>query len=166
MGAILAPVIWYANKAFTRNFGRDGFFPVSEYSALRESSNPAIVSHFPKSIPPNATGVRVWSNGLRGFFPSPDAFMQLRMIVPSLEAAAIETNASALQKALLSNPNTSLSSMDFICDHLAAADDQDSSTPLPSGFKTYILVNPSGGNQGGVTINAITGEVVYWYFEM
>ena len=91
--------------------------------------------------------------------PTPDQYVEVRFVLPHQEATALLAAATA---AATTVPNVSYSHM---LSRLHTYDDRDPTTPVPSGVQHTILKNPSGSNVGGVSVNASTGEVVYWIFE-
>lgn len=116
-------------------------------------------------IPSDATGVVIYSEA---FAPLPYASMikdrdlELRFILPPPSAQALRDKAR-LDSASLKNPNDSALNM---MDHLRTADDMNPVTPLPAGFESFLLANPSATSACCVSVNVQTGEVVYWIFEM
>jgi hypothetical protein len=135
----------------------NGRFGAADYSWIR-SALPDLVAHMPRSIPSDARNVRIYAPTVRSFFPAPDHMIELRFIVPSVTAAAIQQAAAAKQI-------TATFGWQHLQTTLSTAEDEDPSTPLGPGFVSYLLVNPSGSNIGGVTVNVTTGEVIYWFFE-
>lgn len=145
-----AAVFW-----FTFEGPRD-WHPISQYPALCASCRRELVAHFPGAIPANAKGVRIFSPS-GGVPPPQDRVLELRMVVSPAEAADIEK--ALAQKAIsVTDPETRSS--------LRSIDDMDSSTSWPTGFRTYKLIQTPSGDSAGATINASTGEVVFWCFDL
>ena len=135
----------------------------SEYQRLRGMMPPKLAAGLPTAIPPGVTGVRLRAFGPReGLLPAPDWNMELRYVTTPADAAQVEAGAIVTDAALKDSVNFSWRGVE---NGLSTADDQNSATPLPAGFKSYLLANPSETNMTGVSVNAATGEVIYWIFE-
>jgi hypothetical protein len=114
----------------------------------------------PANLPTAATGVTIYAPAAApSMLPSPDQYVEVRFFILPIDAAAL---ATSVRLKGISLPHMSFSST---LDTLRTADDGDFKTPLPPEFEHIMLSNPSGSNVGGISINAITGEVVYWVFE-
>lgn len=129
----------------------------SEYPQMLQLASGG-TAHFPRTIPPNATDIRITAHGPYGWFPAQDFMIDVRYILPP--AAAEQVRAQAEKAAITADPKThgtnpASSADQFIRKHGGS----------PAEFKSYLLVIPNGGmNAGGVSINTATGEVIYWVF--
>lgn len=140
----------------------NGILVASDYPELVRTMGTRL-AFFPRTLPPEATGIRIIGNGVFSIFPAPDAYVEVRYILSVEEAQKLQQRAAS---AAIPSNSPGQPGCDGIAERLRTVDDQDSSTPLPPGFSTYLLARPGGGqNIGGVSINASTGEVVYWLIE-
>ncbi len=161
--AVLVPLVYVGRMAFRLSEQMSGYFEASEYPGLFSQNGWARYG-LPPTLPPNATDVVIYAPASApSFLPAPDQFVEVRYFVPTADAQALAAAAATTAAQLVAKigpaqvPSWSLS--------LETADDGVRSTPLPAEFKDYYLTNPSGSNVGGVSINPITGEVVYWIRE-
>jgi hypothetical protein len=138
---------------------KPGYVAADRYAELRAHFG-ARASFFPAAIPQDATGVRIFAPGYGDRLPGPDEKIEVRMVIPPARASQVE--ADAIQRVVVMDPAVGYES---ILEHLHTADDDEWDTALPAGFRSYLLSNPSGMNIGGITINATSGEVIYWIFE-
>ena len=162
----IASLLFVADHFYTHWERERDFYSAKDYPALRAACNQSIVSHFPASIPANATKVRIYAVGPnQRVLRVPDWMMEVRYFVPPTAAQAVEDSASTISKALATKPGSNQTAIGYVPDRLHTLDDSGDSTPIPAGFNSYIVANPGGSNVGGVTINAQTGEVIYWFFE-
>jgi hypothetical protein len=138
------------------------YYRPSEYEELRKTMRAELAAGLPANIPASVTGVRVYAQGPHERLPAPDWNMELRYITTPAAAAQLVAASKAVDASLKSSVTFGWSG---VPDGLQTADDQEATTPLPPGFQSFLLANPDGINITGVTINAATGEVIYWIRE-
>lgn len=133
------------------------------YPAFR-AANAAYIPFMPPALTPSMKGVRFITHGFEAIH-GPDGYVELRFILPAAEAAALEAASTTSATALAATPGApALESYASMIDSLQTADDENPNTALPKGFRSFILFH-SNSNVGGVTINAASGEVIYWRFD-
>lgn len=133
----------------------NGEFVAEEYGWVRETMGQSRVAHMPAAVPAGAREVRIFAPGAAwAIMPMPDHMMEVRMLVSPSEAAQIAASA----KARFGEPKA-----DF--GRLLRTVPQ---YPLPTSFVTYSAVLSSDGKPSeiGISVDAVTGEVVYWYFDI
>lgn len=157
--AIVAVVIVWYGLYWKRRW--DGFFDAADYAWLLTQHDPRMIAHMPGSVPAAATDVRLYSP-VYTVLPAPDHMMEARWVLPAAQAAVLLQQTAAMAAPVEQKANFGWG---HITDGLLTADDQNAQTPLPQGFKSFLLANPSGYNIAGVSINSQTGEVIYWFFE-
>ena len=156
---VLAAIVglWFAIWSAWTSRLKPGYLEPQQYEEVRSFFG-AFGAFLPPAIPPHAKGIRIFSPGYGDRMPQPDHNLEVRFVVSPSEAAAIE--ADAAKRSILVN-----FTYESLLQNLRTADDENGSTALPPGFNSFLLVNPSGTNIGGVTVNSTTGEVIYWIFE-
>ncbi|MBL8877196.1 MAG: hypothetical protein JNM86_15495 [Phycisphaerae bacterium] len=115
-------------------------------------------SHFPRTIPANATDVRITAFGPYGAFPAQDFMIDLRYILPIADAKLVL--AQAEKTAITADPTTHGANQATGADQFIQKHGGN-----PADFQSHLLVIPNGGmNAGGISVNAATGEVIYWVY--
>lgn len=137
-------------------FRFEGRLRASEYPLLLQAKR-GYLDHFPKNIPAEATGIRIRASGVFMPIPTLDDFIELRFVLPPASAAALEQE--------LADTAMGVDSANTDCYLLRTIATGASRPPFLPGFKTYRFCPPNSVNLLMVTINATTGEVVYWRFE-
>jgi hypothetical protein len=113
-----------------------------------------LVKDFPKIIPKNATGVRMYAPSGMG----PAHRFEIRFVVTPADAEA----AIAAAKKAHSQPALEPGNADpYGAGFLKTIDDGDPSTPLPKGFRFFVLVEQTE-NFAYLAANPETGEMVYY----
>jgi len=132
-----------------------GIFRAGDYpDILRRLGGRA--RHFPRSIPHEASGVRIVAVGAYDILlRTPDHHAEVRFLLPLSMAEEVRRYSEA---------HAVVAGYEFGPRDLWTLDPGDRASPSPD-YVTYPLVNFGGMNTGGVTINTTTGEVVYWLFE-
>lgn len=138
----------------TDRLGRGDLRP-SEYPQMLQLASGG-TTHFPRTIPANATDVRITALGPYGWFPAPDFCIDLRYILPLADAEIVRAQAEKV--AITPDPKVHGTNPAPGASMFIKKNDGD-----PAAFKSYLLVTPNGGmNVGGVSVNTTTGEVIYW----
>lgn len=129
------------------------------FGIFREGDYPDIlrrlggrVRHFPRSLPKEATGIRIVAVGAYDILlPTPDHHAEVRFVLPLNMAEEIR-RASELRAVV--------AGYEYGPRDLSTLDPRGRQSPSV-GYVTYALVYFGGNNAGGVTVDTLTGEVVY-----
>jgi hypothetical protein len=144
--------------------------PVDYANTLKQWSPTTLVSHFPPTIPANATNIHF--STFPGFLQG-GAWIQLRIQLPPDEIRSLESDFTKQTKRIYTHGGEIFTHLNEGQTHnlpttnFYTADNPKSSTAFPPDYTFYVLKSRNAGNWNhghstGVVISTEKKEIIYW----
>lgn len=131
-----------------------GQLRASDYPQL-QSRVGDLLGHFPAEVPDDARDVKLVAYGPWGLLPAIDYFIELKFKVSPARAKQIASEAAqrAVEIKTLAGDGIGVPAVNGFASDFSGD---------PAKIECYSIVPPRAEKSGGVCVDLVTGEVLYW----